>query len=189
MTLQRHLEALGVDLVDTIERSAAPAALLDPTGEVLWQNAASIALVGDNRGGRLVGIAPDYRPQLRTALARMANGVDDVGHARYVLIDAEGRRRRVDAVLLSLRRDGTFACALNIVRATSADEPDPAQDLTPRQLETLDLLADGLSTDEIAARLGVTRETARNYIRRLLRSLGARSRVEAVARGKALGLL
>jgi DNA-binding CsgD family transcriptional regulator len=61
--------------------------------------------------------------------------------------------------------------------------------LTPRQHETLRLLAQGLSTEEVASSLGVTRETARNYIRRLLRTLGVRSRLEAVVRGRELGLI
>jgi DNA-binding NarL/FixJ family response regulator len=35
----------------------------------------------------------------------------------------------------------------------------------------------------------VTRETARNYIRRLLRALGVHSRLEAVVRGREAGLV
>lgn len=61
--------------------------------------------------------------------------------------------------------------------------------LAPRQLQTLRLLAAGRSTNELALELGVTRETARNYVRRLLKSLGVHSRIEAVARGRETGLL
>src|SRR5436190_705344 len=50
-------------------------------------------------------------------------------------------------------------------------------------------LAAGRSTPEIADRLGFTLETARNYVRRLLRGLGAHSRLEAVAKGHRLGLI
>jgi len=69
------------------------------------------------------------------------------------------------------------------------DSTVPAPHLPPRQLETLRLLAAGYSTAKIARELGVTLETARNYIRRLLKRLGAHSRVEAVARGRAVGLV
>jgi DNA-binding CsgD family transcriptional regulator len=65
----------------------------------------------------------------------------------------------------------------------------PAPELTPRQRETLRLLAAAMSTEQIATELGVTRETARNYIRRLLRALDARSRLQAVVRARELGLL
>jgi DNA-binding NarL/FixJ family response regulator len=77
---------------------------------------------------------------------------------------------------------------VGLVRAEAEPRRAPT-DLTPRQHETLRLLAEGLSTEEIAARLEVTRETARNYIRRLLRALGVRSRLEAVVRGGELGLI
>jgi DNA-binding NarL/FixJ family response regulator len=59
---------------------------------------------------------------------------------------------------------------------------EPLPDLTPRQHETLEHLAQGLSTPEIAARMQVAEETARNHIRGLLRELGVHSRLEAVVK-------
>jgi DNA-binding CsgD family transcriptional regulator len=44
----------------------------------------------------------------------------------------------------------------------------------------LELLSQGLSTAEIAARLGIAPETTRNHIRMLLSELGVHSRLEAV---------
>ena len=70
---------------------------------------------------------------------------------------------------------------LNIVKEVVPDGGAAPGRLTPRQNETLHLLAAGLTTEQIAERLGVSRETARNYIRRLLRALGVHSRLEAVA--------
>ena len=61
--------------------------------------------------------------------------------------------------------------------------------LAPRLVETLELLTAGRSTREIASELGVTIETARNYIRRLFHTLDVHSRVEAVARGRELRLV
>jgi DNA-binding CsgD family transcriptional regulator len=43
------------------------------------------------------------------------------------------------------------------------------------------LLADGHSTADICARLGIARNTARNHVQRILDKLGARSKLEAVA--------
>ena len=51
--------------------------------------------------------------------------------------------------------------------------------MSPRQLDVLRLLVQAKSTDEIAAELQLARETVRNYIRSLLKALGARSRLEA----------
>ena len=61
--------------------------------------------------------------------------------------------------------------------------------LTPRQLEVLRLLAEGLETPQIARRLGVAEETARNHIRALLRATGAHSRLEVVLMGFRSGVL
>ncbi len=78
---------------------------------------------------------------------------------------------------------------LNIVKEVVPDGGAAPGRLTPRQNETLHLLAAGLTTEQIAERLGVSRETARNYIRRLLRALGVHSRLEAVVRGREDGLI
>jgi PAS domain S-box-containing protein len=64
-------------------------------------------------------------------------------------------------------------------------EPHPAPDpaLTPRELEVLGLLADGLGTQELAEKLGLSEATVRNHIQRLLAKLGVHSRLEAVVWG------
>jgi DNA-binding NarL/FixJ family response regulator len=59
--------------------------------------------------------------------------------------------------------------------------PASAVHLTKRQSEVLELLSEGASTDQIAATLHLSKETVRNYVRQVLRALGARSRLEAVA--------
>ena len=61
--------------------------------------------------------------------------------------------------------------------------------LTKRQLEVLRLLAEGKSTDEITAELGVSRTTARNHIANLLAALGAHSRLQAVVIARRAGIL
>ncbi len=53
--------------------------------------------------------------------------------------------------------------------------------LTRRQRETLQLLANGLSTEEVAGRLELSAETVRTHTKALLARLGARDRAHAVA--------
>ena len=53
--------------------------------------------------------------------------------------------------------------------------------LTKRQRETLQLLADGHSTHEVAKRLNLSAETVRTHTKALLARLGARDRAHAVA--------
>jgi NarL family two-component system response regulator LiaR len=54
-------------------------------------------------------------------------------------------------------------------------------DLTPRESEVLALLVEGLSNPEIAARLSITRSTARAHVSHILSKLDASNRAEAVA--------
>jgi DNA-binding NarL/FixJ family response regulator len=62
-------------------------------------------------------------------------------------------------------------------------------DLTARERQILALLADGHSTEEIAAELLVSVHTVRNHVGSILRKLEVRSRLEAVAVARRLGLV
>ena len=75
-------------------------------------------------------------------------------------------------------------------RDDTAEERDgAAAQLTKRQKETLVLLGEGLGTSEIAARLNVSDNTARNHIRGMMGALEAHTRLEAVAIANRIGLL
>jgi DNA-binding NarL/FixJ family response regulator len=64
-----------------------------------------------------------------------------------------------------------------------------APHLTKRQLDVLRLLAAGRSTAEIAADLGLSQTTVRNYIANLLAALGAHTRLQAVIAAREAGLI
>jgi DNA-binding CsgD family transcriptional regulator len=61
--------------------------------------------------------------------------------------------------------------------------------LTPRELETLQLIARGLSTREIAATLFVSENTVKTHAGRVLDKLGVNRRIKAVETGRALGII
>ena len=61
--------------------------------------------------------------------------------------------------------------------------------LTRRQQEVLNLLAQGLTTREIASRLSISQYTARNHIQHIFQKLHVHSRLEAVAFALKAGLL
>jgi DNA-binding CsgD family transcriptional regulator len=61
--------------------------------------------------------------------------------------------------------------------------------ITPRELEILSLIAQGLSNREIADRLFVSENTVKTHCSRAFDKLGARRRTQAVQLGKQLGLL
>ncbi len=60
---------------------------------------------------------------------------------------------------------------------------------TRRELEVLQLLAQGLTNRQMAERLGVSEHTVKFHVTALLGKLNARTRAEAVARAIRLGLL
>ncbi len=70
-----------------------------------------------------------------------------------------------------------------------ADEPLIAESLTPREIEVLDLLADGLSNKAIARRLGISDQTVKFHVSSLCGKLGASNRTGAVRRAVRRGLI
>src|ERR671911_659621 len=72
--------------------------------------------------------------------------------------------------------------------APEGDRPmlDP---LTAREREVLELIAEGLSNREIAARLFIATSTVKGYVHSLLRKLEADSRTKAISRARELHLL
>ena len=59
--------------------------------------------------------------------------------------------------------------------------PRAAQKITARELDVLELIADGYSTARIAQALWITEDTVRTHVRRMLARLDARTRAHAVA--------
>jgi NarL family two-component system response regulator YdfI len=72
-------------------------------------------------------------------------------------------------------------------------EPPPAEELaeplTERELELLDLLAEGISNKLIAHRLGITEHTVKTHVQSIFAKLGVSSRTEAVSQAIRRGLV
>lgn len=65
----------------------------------------------------------------------------------------------------------------------------PVESLTPRELEVLRALGDGMSSPEVSEELGITRNTLRTHVHNIMGKLGARSKLEAVLTAIRLGLV
>ena len=66
------------------------------------------------------------------------------------------------------------------LRPRAPARPELLEDLTPRETEVLCLVAEGLSNDEIAERLVVSKETVKTHVSRVLGKLRLRDRSQAV---------
>jgi DNA-binding NarL/FixJ family response regulator len=66
---------------------------------------------------------------------------------------------------------------------------DGDRTLTSRQREILQMLADGMQTEAVARRLGLSTETVRTHTKRILAKLSAETRTQAVAIGIRNGLI
>jgi len=75
---------------------------------------------------------------------------------------------------------------------TSTEQPEPNpfdQVLTPREIEVLRMMAQGLGNKEIASQLGISDHTVKFHISSIFAKLGASSRTEAVTVGIRQGLI
>jgi LuxR family maltose regulon positive regulatory protein len=72
---------------------------------------------------------------------------------------------------------------------TQAPKSDLIEPLSERELEVLQLIAEGLTNPEIASRLFLSLNTVKVHTRNIYGKLGVHSRTQAVARARALGVL
>lgn len=180
------------DLAPALERIGLPMVEIGRDGIVGWQNAAARTLTGDLRGRRyLHAFAPESRPRTEREFARTLLGSADGSDYEAVMLRADGSRVRVEISSAPIDVDGRVLGVFGAVVVARAAGPEPAalDELTPRQAEVLRLLAGGASTEQIQDTLHVSRETARNHVRSLLRRLGVHSRLEAVVVAHRRGLL
>jgi DNA-binding NarL/FixJ family response regulator len=98
----------------------------------------------------------------------------------------------IDAAALGLvvLHDDALGALLPTQRvATRATSTQPAQALTPRETEVLNMLAEGLGNKQTAARLGISEHTVKAHVAAIFGKLGVSSRTEAVTLGARLGLI
>jgi PAS domain S-box-containing protein len=175
-----------VHLEEVLEHVNVPSYHIDPTGVVRWLNAAARNIVGDVRGAQFTSVvAPEETRRAREVFARKVIGGATVTDGIFQIVAADGERVTVEISSVPLYRGehlvGVFGQVSDLV-----EEPHshPGLQLTPRQAEVLALLERGRTTKQIAEELHLSIETVRNHIRRLLQTLGAHSRLEAVAIAK-----
>lgn len=104
------------------------------------------------------------------------------GEAKAIHLIRDVSQRRLSERLAQATIDtvSRFLSATAGADIEGGPSPAPGPSLTPREIEVLRLLADGLGTPALARKLGLSNATVRNHVQRLLGKLGAHSRLEAV---------
>jgi two-component system, NarL family, nitrate/nitrite response regulator NarL len=113
------------------------------------------------------------------------------GGARAVILRERAEDRLLPAVTAAVA--GLVAVDEGVAESVLRPRPAPAQalvePLTARELEVVQLLAEGLTNRRIGERLGISEHTAKFHVNSILGKLGASSRSEAVAQAARLGLV
>jgi DNA-binding NarL/FixJ family response regulator len=74
-------------------------------------------------------------------------------------------------------------------QSQAAAAPEPAEPLTPREMDVLQLLAEGLTNQAIAQMLGLSAGTVKGYVQTILRKLEVADRTQAAVWAIRAGLI
>ena len=129
----------------------------------------------------LVG-TPDERARLR---AELDESSFTIAGEFATMADARASGVEADAILISAPGGRAFTAR----PATLGDAPDYEEPLTAREVEVLELLAEGLPNKSIATRLGISDQTVKFHVAALLGKLGVANRTEAVRVAVRRGLI
>ena len=116
---------------------------------------------------------------------RADTGLVDAAERRDIMNRYRDHSRRFEAA--AARRSSTRRGS--VIPFTPPASREVGQDPTARELEVLQLVANGLVIREIGERLFLSEETVKSHVRHLLAKLQSRSRASAVAVGFRRGLM
>jgi ATP/maltotriose-dependent transcriptional regulator MalT len=126
----------------------------------------------------------------RVRLRAQLNGTIDVVGEHDTLAQARDAAHEVDATIIAEPQNGESGRAFG--RGLSrGDEGDYAfeEPLTTREVQVLELLAEGLPNKSIARRLGISDQTVKFHVSSISGKLGAANRTDAVRRAVRRGLI
>ncbi|HST24796.1 MAG TPA: LuxR C-terminal-related transcriptional regulator [Gaiellaceae bacterium] len=134
---------------------------------------------------RAAGVWTQLGCPYESALALAQSADPEALQAALAELQLLGARPAATIVSRRLRERGVRG----LPRGPRASTRENAAGLTPRELEVLALVAEGLRNGEIATRLFLSHHTVERHVSTILRKLGVKSRGQAAAEAARLGLL
>ncbi len=183
--LRRALEDAGFSVVGEAangEEAVRLAASLQP--DVVVVDVTMPVLDGIEATRRMHSARPEMPIVVLTMHGENRVRVDavDAGAAAFLTKDCS-MQEVVATVAATARGEVALSpeIASSMLREIGADDGQPwPSPLTPREAETLQLVADGLSTSEVATRLFISSKTVKNHLASIYAKLDARDRTQAV---------
>jgi DNA-binding CsgD family transcriptional regulator len=160
-----------------------------PTWEV-WSAHVEAELGGDGTGNGVnewrhaLVAAKDGQAHLRPyGLYRLGQALVAAGdrtEAKESLREAIEAAKQLGAGLITTRAAAYADRAGLVLADATASRPPDSLELTAREVQVLELIAQGLSNRQIGEKLFISAKTASVHVSAILRKLGAASRTEAV---------
>ena len=182
----------GADITGALEELPVRSFVVDGEGVVRWQNAASLAAIGDWAGRKWYEVVSENQTQELEAVVRRIVCSGDPAELTFDVRESGGVTVPREISAAPLREGGAVVGLFGVsvpVRSQGAQPAPEGSRLTRRQLEVLQLLAEGKSTQQIAEELVLSKTTVRNHIAHVLANLGAHTRVQAVIAASKAGLV
>jgi DNA-binding NarL/FixJ family response regulator len=97
----------------------------------------------------------------------------------------------VEAVRLASQGDGAVSpgLAAALLREATSPEHMAAASVSAREVEVLQLIAEGASPPEVATKLYISVKTVKNHLSSIYEKLDARDRTQAVLKGLRMGII
>jgi len=187
LAMRRGIELL---LREAGFRIAGVASTLDEARSVLSRRRFDVALLDVQLGEQsAVGLVDELLREDPTAPIVLYTGYTGSDSALHEAVRAGARgfvlksspAERLTGALRAVAAGGTYVDPELAGQLAEGGELRRLDSLSARELEVLELLADGLNGQKIAERLFLSPETVRTHVRNATSKLGAHTRVQAVA--------
>lgn len=169
------------------EHSLNPTLLLDDDRRYVDANEAACSFLGLTReqvvGRRLDEfLVPEVRKTLEETWPRYLAMGRHAGFFELVLPDGSVRKTMYSSIAnVTPGRHLTVYLLDEKASSHAGNGARTSPELSPRQRDVIELVAEGLTSTEIAERLGVSPETVRTHLRNARLKLGASTKAQAVA--------